>query len=50
MDKRSGERPWWELPKLPYRPQYLQLKYVMQERQPSQAQRRVQLALALLER
>lgn len=34
---------WWELPRYTYRPQYLQLALLLQERQPSQEDR----ALAL---
>lgn len=37
---------WWELPHYPFRPQYLQLTLLLQERQPSLADRRLDLALA----
>ncbi len=38
-------KPWWELPRYAYRPQYLQLALLLQERQPPQNAR----AIALLE-
>ena len=41
--------PWWELPRLPFRPQFLQLRYALQERQPAAHARRVELELALLD-
>lgn len=37
---------WWELPLYPFRPQYLQLALLLQERQPSPADRRLDLAVA----
>ncbi len=40
---------WWELPELPYRPQHLQLQYLLEERQPTGPQRTVDLALMMLE-
>lgn len=28
---------WWDLPKIPYRPQYLELAYRLMETQPTEA-------------
>jgi hypothetical protein len=41
--------PWWEMPKLTYRPQYLQLTYLLQELQPSAATRVADLRLAAMD-
>ncbi len=43
------ETHWWELPKLAYRPQYLQLTYLLQERQPPVATRIADLLLATMD-
>ncbi len=43
------ETPWWEMPKLAYRPQYLQLTYLLQELQPSTATRVADLLLATMD-
>ena len=49
QEQTRVEPPWWELPRLPFRPQFLRLRYVLAERQPAAAARRVELALALLD-
>ena len=48
-DMQVQER-WWELPKMGYRPQYLELKYRLQEQQPSEEVRRAELLLMRLDR
>lgn len=48
-DMKVQER-WWELPKMGYRPQYLELKYRLQEQQPSDEVRRAELLLMRLDR
>ena len=37
------EEKWWELPKIPYRPQYLELAYRLMETQPGEAMRHAEM-------
>ena len=37
---------WWELPRYPYRPQFLQLALILEERQPSTEAREIAFLLA----
>ena len=39
--------PWWELPRFAYRPQYLLLASLLQEKQPPLEVRALELALTL---
>jgi hypothetical protein len=43
------EEKWWELPKIPYRPQYLELAYRLMETQPTEAMRHADMLHASLD-
>ncbi|MEX2430676.1 MAG: hypothetical protein WD645_02000 [Dehalococcoidia bacterium] len=42
---RAASIPWWEMPVLPRRPQYLQVQLMLREQQPSGAARMAELTL-----
>ena len=43
------ETNWWEWPKIPYRPQYLELAYRLMETQPTEAMRHAEMLHAALD-
>jgi hypothetical protein len=45
QESSAAQSPWWELPSMPRRPQYLQLQLLMREQQPTGAARIAELAL-----
>ena len=45
QESPAAKCPWWELPTLPYRPQYLQVHYLLAERQPSGGERLLEIRL-----
>lgn len=45
QESPAANSPWWELPEMPLRPQYLQLQYMLREQQPSGPVRMAEMAL-----